>query len=209
MFKRSWADRSRRSLPAPALCSHLSPRHSRATLSLTESKTMKTVPRMLATFFPPSAEQERKGMKRPKLHKIAIVLAAIAVGSAGISADALARGVGGGHTGGGFGGGHMGGGFGGGHTGGGFSGGHIGRGFGGGHTGGGGLGTAQVGGRFGGSHISGGHIGGHIGGRPHFGGWGGSRHRHRFGYGGLYYDYGSCLPLDDYYSYRRWPYDYC
>ena len=153
---------------------------------------MKTVPRMLATFFTPSAEQERKAMKRPKLHKIAIVLAAIAVGSAGISADALARGVGGGHTGGGFGGGHMGGGFGGGHI------------------GGGGLGTAQVGGRFGGSHISGGHIGGgHIGGRPHFGGWGGSRHRHRFGYGGLYYDYGSCLPLDDYYSYRRWPYDYC
>jgi len=54
---------------------------------------MKTVPRMLATFFTPSAEQERKAMKRPKLHKIAIVLAAIAVGSAGISADALARGV--------------------------------------------------------------------------------------------------------------------
>src|SRR5882724_11860731 len=157
MFKRSWADRSRRSLPAPALCSHLSPRHSRATLSLTESRTMKTVPRMLATFFTPSAEQERKAMKRPKLHKIAIVLAAIAVGSAGISADALARGVGGGgHTGGGFGGGHMGGGFGGGHMGGGFSGGHIGGGFGGGHIGGGGLGTAQVGGRFGGSHISGG-----------------------------------------------------
>jgi hypothetical protein len=152
---------------------------------------MKTVPRMLATFLTPSAEQERKVMKRPKLHKIAIVLAAIAVGSAGISADALARGVGGGHMGGGFGGGHMGGGFGGGHI------------------GGGGPGTAHVGGGFGGSHIGGGHVGGSLGNRPHFGGWGGGRHRHRFGYGGAYYDYGSCWPLDDDYSYRRWTYDYC
>ena len=45
------------------------------------------------------------------MHKMAFIIAAIALGSAAVSADALARG--GGHGAGGIGGGHMGGGFGG------------------------------------------------------------------------------------------------
>ena len=58
------------------------------------------------------------------LHKIAIIVAAIAVGSAGIATDAFARGGGGGsHVGGG---GHFGGGMGEGHFGGAMSGGHFG-----------------------------------------------------------------------------------
>jgi hypothetical protein len=48
-------------------------------------------------------------MKKFALHKIAIIVAAIAVGSAGIATDALARGGGGGHFGGAMGGGHFGG----------------------------------------------------------------------------------------------------
>ena len=44
------------------------------------------------------------------MHKMAFIIAAIALGSAAVSADALARG-GGGHGTGGIGGGHMGGGF--------------------------------------------------------------------------------------------------
>ena len=64
------------------------------------------------------------------LRKTMIVLATAAALTGGLTADAVARGGGGGHGGGGFGGGH-GGGFGGGHAGG-FGGGHIG-GFGGGH----------------------------------------------------------------------------
>jgi hypothetical protein len=50
---------------------------------------------------------------RVMMHKIAFVVAAIALGSAAVSADALARGGGGGHGAGGIGVGHMGGGFGG------------------------------------------------------------------------------------------------
>src|SRR5260221_9622436 len=98
---------------------------------------------------------------RPKedqmLRKTMIVLATAAALTGGLTADAFARGGGGGHGGGGFGGGHAGG-FGGGHIGG-FGGGHIG-GFGGGHVGGfsgahvGGFsGGARVGRSFGGSHL--------------------------------------------------------
>jgi len=70
---------------------------------------MKTAPLMLSTLV--GAVQKRNSMN--KLYKIAIVLAAVALGSAAISADALARGGGGGGHGGGghvggFGGGHMG-----------------------------------------------------------------------------------------------------
>src|SRR5215467_661957 len=74
------------------------------------------------------------------LHRIAIMVAAIAVGSAGIATDALARGGNGG-------------GGGGGHFGGGMGGGHFGR-MGGGHFGGamsegylGGIGVGHLGGR--------------------------------------------------------------
>jgi hypothetical protein len=70
------------------------------------------------------------------LHRIAIMIAAIAVGSAGIATDAFARGGGGG--------GHFGGGMGGGHFGGAMSGGHLG-GIGGGHLGG--IGEGHFGGR--------------------------------------------------------------
>jgi hypothetical protein len=70
------------------------------------------------------------------LHRIAIMIAAIAVGSAGIATDAFARGGGGG--------GHFGGGMGGGHFGGAMSGGHLG-GIGGGHLGG--IGGGHFGGR--------------------------------------------------------------
>jgi hypothetical protein len=99
------------------------------------------------------------------LRKTMIVLATAAALTAGLTADAFARGGGGGggHMGGGFGGGHMGG-FGGVHMGGGFAG-------------------ARMGGGLGGPHIGGGHMGGGI--HPHFAGA-----RGRFGYGagdlGLY-----------------------
>jgi opacity protein-like surface antigen len=52
-------------------------------------------------------------MRKVMMHKLAIIVAAIALGSAAVSADALARGGGGGHGAGEIGGGHMGGGFGG------------------------------------------------------------------------------------------------
>ena len=73
-------------------------------------------------------------MKKFALHRIAVVVMAIALGSAAIATDAVARGGGGGgHGGGGMGGGHFGGGIGGGHFGGGMGGGHFGGGIGGGH----------------------------------------------------------------------------
>src|SRR6266403_4695340 len=66
-------------------------------------------------------------VKKFVLHRIAIIVAAIAVGSAGIATDALARGGGGGgHFGGGMGAAHFGG-MGGGHFGGAMGGGHLGR----------------------------------------------------------------------------------
>jgi hypothetical protein len=96
------------------------------------------------------------------LRKTMIVLATAAVLTGGLTADALARGGGGGGHGGG---GHMGGG-----------GGHIG-GFGGAHMGGGFAG-ARMGGGFGGPHMGGGHMGGGF--RPHYVGT-----RGRFGGGDL------------------------
>jgi hypothetical protein len=81
------------------------------------------------------------GRSIPMLRKTMIVLATAAALTAGLTADAFARGGGGG------GGGHMGGG-----------GGHMG-GFGGG---------AHMGGGFGGPHMGGGHMGGGF--RPHFAG---------------------------------------
>jgi hypothetical protein len=104
-------------------------------------------------------------VKKLALHKIAIIVAAMAVVGAGISTDALARG-GGGHGGGG---GHFGGGMGGGHFGG-MGGGHFGGGMGGGHLG----------------RIAGEHFGGEAE-HQHFGehrGWG-ARY-------GNYGDYDSC-----------------
>src|SRR5260221_8628251 len=80
--------------------------------------------------------------------KTMIVLATAAALTGGLTADAFARGGGGGHGGGGFGGGHAGG-FGGGHIGG-FGRGHI-RGFGGGHVGG--FSGAPVGGFRGGARV--------------------------------------------------------
>src|SRR5260370_27001009 len=74
-------------------------------------------------------------VKKFVLHRIAIIVAAIAVGSAGIATDALARGGGGGGHGGGFGGAHFGG-MGGGHYGGAIGGGHYGGAMGGEHLGG-------------------------------------------------------------------------
>jgi hypothetical protein len=131
-------------------------------------------------------------MRGFKMSKIAIVVAAVALGSTAISMDALARG--GGHGGGG-GGGHGGGG-GGGHFGGG----------GGAHFGGGG------GARFGGGgHIGGGHFGGAQLGGGRFGG--GLRGGHRRGFGAPYFsgapysDY-ACWPYD-YNRPRQWRYDYC
>ena len=86
-------------------------------------------------------------MRKSTLHRIAIVVVAVVLGSA--TTDAVARGGGGaGHGGGGMGGGHFGGVMGDGHFGGG-----IGRGFGG-HFGG-----AVAGGRIGGG-LRGGHFGG-------------------------------------------------
>ena len=113
------------------------------------------------------------------LRKIMIVLLTAAALTAGLTADALARGGGGG------GGGHGGGFGGGGHMGGGFGGGaHMGGGFGGG---------ARMGGGFGGGHFAGrgpalgrGLAGQHAevrSGRDHF-------HRgRRFGFGGGYSDW--------------------
>src|SRR5712691_8574051 len=77
-------------------------------------------------------------MKKVVLHRIAIIVAAIAVGSAGIATDAFARGSGGG-------GGHFGGGIGGGHFGGAMGGGRFGGAMGGAHLGG--IGGAHLGGR--------------------------------------------------------------
>jgi hypothetical protein len=115
------------------------------------------------------------------MSKIAIVVAAVALGSTAISMDALAQRGGGHGGGGGGGGGHFGGG-GGAHFGGG---GHIG----GGHFGGGG---AQLGGgRFGGG-LRGGHRRGF--GAPYFS-------------GAPYSDY-ACWPYD-YNRPRQWRYDYC
>jgi hypothetical protein len=65
-------------------------------------------------------------VKKFLLHKIAIIVAAMAVGSAGIATDALARGGGAGGHGGGLGGAHFGV-MGGGHYGGAIGGGHLGR----------------------------------------------------------------------------------
>src|ERR1700730_13832526 len=84
-------------------------------------------------------------MKKAVLHRIAIIVAAIAVGGAGIATDAFARGGGGGGGHGGGGGGHFGGAMGGGHFGGGMGGGHFGGAMGGGHLGG--VGGAHLGGR--------------------------------------------------------------
>ena len=97
----------------------------------------------------PGAQPNRKVilMKKFALHKTLMLIAALAIGSAGIAGDALARGGGGGGGGGGgFGGG-------GGGMGGGSVGGHAGGGFGGhgmGHMGGGGFAGGDFhGGRFG------------------------------------------------------------
>jgi len=71
-------------------------------------------------------------MRKSTLHRIAIVVVAVALGSAVIATDAVAAGGNAaGHGGGGMGGGHFGGAMGGSHFGGG-----MGRGFGGGHFGG-------------------------------------------------------------------------
>ena len=89
-------------------------------------------------------------MRKSTLHRIAIVVVAVALGSAVIAPDAVAAGGNAaGHGGGGKGGGHFGGAMGGSHFGGG-----MGRGFGGGHFGG-----AMGGGRIG-SGLRGGHFGG-------------------------------------------------
>ena len=85
------------------------------------------------------------------LRKTMIIFATAAALTAGLTADAFARGGGGGH-GGGFGGGHAGG-FGGGHAGGFGGGAHIGGGFGGARIGGFG-GAGHIGG-FGGARIAG------------------------------------------------------
>jgi hypothetical protein len=84
------------------------------------------------------------------LRKTMIIFATAAALTAGLTADAFARGGGGGH-GGGFGGGHAGG-FGGGHAGGFGGGAHIGGGFGGARLGGFG-GAGHIGGFGGGAHI--------------------------------------------------------
>ena len=113
------------------------------------------------------------------LRKIMIVLLTAAALTAGLTADAFARGGGGGGSG-------HGGGFGGG--------GHMGGGFGGAHMGGGVGGGARMGGGFGGGHFAGrgmalgrglaahAEVRGHVG-RDHF-------HRgRRFGFGGGYDDW--------------------
>ena len=103
-------------------------------------------------------------MKKFALHKTVMLVAALAIGSAGIAGDALARGGGGGGGGGGFGGG----GGGGGHGDGDFGGGGLGGGGHGGGLGGGGHGGGFGGhaGGFGGGHFAGGY-GGNMG---HFAG---------------------------------------
>jgi len=93
-------------------------------------------------------------MRKSTLHRIAIVVVAVALGSAAIATDAVAAGGNaGGHWGGGGGGGHFGGAMGGSHFGGG-----IDRAFGGGHFGG-----AMGGGRFGGGRFAGRFEHGHRG----------------------------------------------
>ena len=147
--------------------------------------------------------QKGKSMRKVMMHKIAFVVAAIAVGSAGVSADALARGGGGG----GGGGGHMGGG-GGEHMGGsGFGGGSAmfmpHGGFGGGHFGGGGFGGGHMGAGFGrqqfaaSDHFGDGHRGREFGGDRRF-----FRHGHIRVFG----DNGYCGP---YGYYRSWDPYYC
>ena len=100
------------------------------------------------------------------LRKTMIVLATAAALSAGLTADAFARGGGGGGGhGGGFGGGH-GGGFGGGaHIGGGLGGAHMG-GFGGAHIGG--FGGPHIGGLGGGARLGRSFAAGHVGGARAF-----------------------------------------
>jgi len=97
---------------------------------------------------------EIAGMRKSTLHRIAIVVVAVALGSAAIATDAVAAGGNaGGHWGGGVGGGQFGGAMGGSHFGGGMD-----RAFGGGHFGG-----AMGGGRFGGGRFAGRFEHGHHG----------------------------------------------
>lgn len=148
-------------------------------------------------------------MKKMMLPKIAFLLGALALASAGLTTtDAFARGGGGGFGGGGFGGGGFGGG--GGHFGGGGFGG-------GGHFGG-------FGGQFGGGRMAGGYAirpfrAGGFGGYGHFGGFGRGDFHHGFhrGFGrhgnGLFLGvpfgfgdaYGYCWPPG---YYRPWGYAY-
>jgi hypothetical protein len=130
-------------------------------------------------------------MKTFRLHRIVTLVAALALASAGITGDALARGGGGG-GGGGFGGGGMGGGGGGFGGGGGMGGGgHGGGGFGGGGLGGGGH--AGFGGGSLAAHGSGGRIGGgfaesHMGG-PGRGRMGSEFHEERFAHDNFHRDH--------------------
>ena len=141
-------------------------------------------------------------MKKFALHKTVMLVAALAIGSAGIAGDALARGGGGG---GGFGGG--GGGFGGG------GGGH-GGGFGGGGLGGGGHGGGFAGhaGGFGGEHFAGGYGGnmGHFS-SPRFGGGYTGNHVNHYGHNDFHNRHVrvvSPVLFDDYgYDYGYYGYD--
>ena len=97
-----------------------------------------------------------------RMHRIAIVVVAVALGSAVIATDAVAAGGNaGGHGGGAMGGGHFGGAMGGSHFGGG-----MGRGFGGGHFGDA-MGGGRIGGGLGGGHIGGGRFAGRFDHRRH------------------------------------------
>src|SRR5207244_9579127 len=143
------------------------------------------------------------------LRKTMIISLTAAALTAGLTADAFARGGGGG------GGGH-GGGFGGGHAGGFGGGAHIGGGFGGARVGG--IGGGRIGGFGGGAHIGGlgaGHLGGtrapfarggvgqhFAAARRHFGHEAHFRHGRRIVPGFYDYDYGCNYP---YYT----PYDSC
>jgi hypothetical protein len=81
---------------------------------------------VISTGKESAVKKKESAVQKFVLHRIAIIVAAIAVGSAGLATDALARGGGGeGHSGGGMGGGHFGG-MGEGHFGGKMSGGHFG-----------------------------------------------------------------------------------
>jgi len=105
------------------------------------------------------------------LRKTMIVLITTAAFTGGLTADALARGGGGGGHGAGFGGG--------GHMGGGFGGARIGGAFGAGHIGGGHLGSGHLGGA--GAAFARGSVGSHFAHREHF--------RHRRVYGNGLYDW--------------------